>query len=230
MKAPARPDRSIVLVGLMGAGKSSIGRMLADRLDLEFVDADSAIEAAAGATIEEIFETHGEATFRSGERRVIARLLSGPVRVIATGGGAFMDPETRERVRASAVSVWLKADLPTLLKRVSRRGGRPLLKGGDAEAKLGALMAERSPVYAEADVTVETSDNRLEEVAERLIAALERHLGRPLVPPRSPTAEGHGAKRRAKDRPPQAGGQQDRGPLYRRGRAGPRGRRRTAKR
>ncbi len=187
---PASPEaslaaalkRPIVLVGLMGAGKSSIGRLLAGRLGLEFVDADSEIESAAGADIEEIFATHGEAAFRSGERRVIARLLEGPVRVVSTGGGAFMDADTRARIKAGALSVWLKADLDTLLKRVSRRGGRPLLKDKDPRDVMAALMAERDPVYAEADITVETAENPPAEVADRVIAALASHLGLKLPP------------------------------------------------
>jgi shikimate kinase len=187
---PASPEaslaatlkRPIVLVGLMGAGKSSIGRLLAVRLGLEFVDADSEIENAAGAGIEEIFATHGEAAFRSGERRVITRLLKGRVRVVATGGGAFMDEDTRAQIKAGALSVWLKADLDTLLKRVSRRGGRPLLKDNDPRDVMAALMAERDPVYAEADITVETAENPPAEVADRVVAALAIHLGLKLPP------------------------------------------------
>lgn len=173
--------RPIVLVGLMGAGKSSIGRLVASRLGLEFVDADAEIEDAAGASIEEIFENHGEAVFRSGERRVISRLLAGPVRVIATGGGAFMDEGTRAEIKHAALSIWLKADLETLLKRVSRRGGRPLLKDKDPRGVMAALMERRDPVYSEADITVETSENPPTEVADRVIAAVARHLG--LEPP-----------------------------------------------
>lgn len=172
-----RLERAVVLVGLMGAGKTSVGRLLAQRLGLPFVDADAEIEAAAGATIEEIFADEGEAVFRSGERRVIARLLDGPAQVIATGGGAWMDPETRAAVRAAGISVWLKADLETLVRRTARRGGRPLLKDADPRAVLERLMAERHPAYAEADVTVETSEDSPEHVAGRVIAALEAHLG-----------------------------------------------------
>ena len=137
--------RTVALVGLMGAGKSSIGRRLAQRLKVPFIDADAEIEAAAGATIEEIFERHGEAAFREGERRVIARLLEGPVQVLATGGGAFMDPATRALMRERAITVWLRADLELLLSRVTRRNNRPLLKGGDPRAVLERLMAERYP-------------------------------------------------------------------------------------
>jgi shikimate kinase len=152
-------------------------------LGLEFVDADSEIESAAHASIEEIFETHGEAAFRSGERRVIRRLLAGPVRVVATGGGAVIENDTRRQIKTSAHSVWLKVDLQTLLKRVSRRGGRPLLKNKDPRVVLTALMAERDPVYAKADITVETSESPPTEVADQVIKALESHLGvGPLAP------------------------------------------------
>ena len=186
-------DRPIAFVGLMGAGKSSIGRLLAARLGLEFVDADAEIESAAGATIEEIFETHGEAFFRSGERRVIDRLLTGPVRVIATGGGAFIDNDTRRKIKDSGLSVWLKADTETLLKRVSRRGGRPLLKGGDPRQVMSELMAGRNPLYAEADITVETSENPPAEVTDRVIAAVAAHFGvEPPPPPRRAKTNGAG--------------------------------------
>jgi shikimate kinase len=169
--------RSLAIVGLMGAGKSSIGRRLAQRLKVPFVDADSEIELAAGATIEEIFERHGEAFFRDGERRVIQRLLEGPVRVIATGGGAFMDPATRRLMRERAISVWLKADLELLLPRVLRRNNRPLLKVGEPRAVLERLIAERYPIYAEADITVDSLDGPPEVTVERVLAALAAHLG-----------------------------------------------------
>jgi len=165
-------DRPIVMVGMMGAGKSAIGRRLAQRLGMPFVDADAEIERAAGCTIGEIFEKHGEAVFRDGERRVIARLLVGPVGVLATGGGAFMDPETRARIRAGAISVWLKADLDTLVERVSRRNHRPLLQIGEPREVLAQLMAERYPVYAEADITVETGDAPTAATVERVIDGL----------------------------------------------------------
>ena len=165
-------DRPIVMVGMMGAGKSAIGRRLAQRLGMPFVDADAEIERAAGCTIGEIFEKHGEAVFRDGERRVIARLLVGPVSVLATGGGAFMDPETRARIRAGAISVWLKADLDTLVERVSRRNHRPLLQIGEPREVLAQLMAERYPVYAEADITVETGDAPTAATVERVIDGL----------------------------------------------------------
>lgn len=146
--------RSVVLIGMMGAGKSSVGRRLAKALSLPFVDADAEIEKAAGMSISDIFAKHGEPEFRSGERRVVSRLLDEQPAVIATGGGAWMDESTREKVRASGVSVWLKADVDVLLKRVKKRGGRPLLKNGDPEQVLRNLLAEREPVYARADVTV----------------------------------------------------------------------------
>lgn len=197
--APAQPpalDRSVVLVGLMGAGKTSVGRLLAARIGLPFVDADAEIEAAAGSTIEEIFAHDGEAVFRSGERRVIARLLAGPPRVIATGGGAWMDAATREAVRARGVSVWLRADLDVLVKRTGRRGGRPLLKQGEPREVLARLIAARYPVYAEADITVETGEESPEHVAERAIAAIERHLGTgPLAPPPDPAARPRARRR-----------------------------------
>ena len=177
----SRPDRTIALVGLMGAGKTSIGRRLAQRLGLPFIDADAEIEAAAGTTIEEIFQRHGEAAFRDGERRVIARLLDNPPHVLATGGGAFMDPTTRALLRRSAITVWLRADLEVMLSRVTRRSinHRPLLKGRDPRAALEALMAERYPVYAEADVTVDSVDGPPEATLERVLAALSGVGARP---------------------------------------------------
>lgn len=172
MTNSALPAKTIALVGLMGVGKSSIGRRLAQRLGLPFVDADAEIEAAAGCTIEEIFQRHGEAAFRDGERRVIARLLEDPPHVLATGGGAFMDPATRALLRARAVTVWLRADLELMLARVARRNNRPLLKGADPHAVLERLVAERYPVYAEADLTVDSLDGPPELTLERVLAAL----------------------------------------------------------
>ena len=169
--------RTVALVGLMGAGKSSIGRRLAQRLKVPFIDADSEIEQAAGATVEEIFERHGEAAFRDGERRVIGRLLEGPVHVMATGGGAFMDPATRAAMREHAISIWLKAELDLLLPRVLRRNNRPLLKAGEPRAVLERLMVERYPIYAEADLTVNALDGPPETTLERVLAELARHLG-----------------------------------------------------
>lgn len=169
------PDRTLVLVGLMGAGKSCIGKRLAQRLGLPFVDADSEIETAAGCSIEEIFKRHGEAHFRDGERRVIQRLLEQPVMVLATGGGAFMDPRTREAIRARGRSIWLKADLELLVKRTARKSNRPLLKQGDPRAILARLIEQRYPVYAEADVTVHSDDSAPEAAVDRILAALESY-------------------------------------------------------
>ena len=171
-----RIECSIVLVGLMGAGKSAIGRRLASRLGMPFVDADEEIERAAGCSISDIFEIHGEAAFRDGERRVIARLLTRPPHVLATGGGAFMDPETRAAIRACGVSVWLRADLDLLVSRVSRRNNRPLLAGGDPRAVLQRLMDERHPIYAEADVVVESRDGPHEQTVEAMLGALGAHV------------------------------------------------------
>jgi shikimate kinase len=170
-------DRTVVLVGLMGAGKTTVGRRLAERLGLRFVDADNEIEAAAGMSIADIFETHGEAHFREGERRVIARLLDEPAQVVATGGGAFMDPETRALIAERAISVWLKADLDVLYNRVARRNTRPLLRQDDPRKVLERLIAERYPIYAEADVTVESGDVPHEAMVDKIVAALEARLG-----------------------------------------------------
>jgi shikimate kinase len=166
------PTRAIVLVGLMGVGKSKIGRRLAARLGLPFFDSDQEIEEAAGETIEEIFANRGERVFRDGERRVIRRLLAQPVHVLATGGGAFMDPATRALIARRAVSMWLRADLDVLVARVSRRSNRPLLKQGDPRAILADLIERRYPVYAEADVVVDSGDGSPEATVNRAIAAL----------------------------------------------------------
>jgi shikimate kinase len=173
----ALAQRSIVLIGMMGAGKSSVGRRLATRLGIPFVDADSEIEDAAKMTIPEIFEKYGEADFRSVEARVIARLLDSGPQVLATGGGAFMHPETRAAVRHKGVSFWLNADLDVLLRRVKRRSDRPLLKTADPVETLKRLMAERHPVYAEADVTIHSRDVPHEKMVDEILAALARHLG-----------------------------------------------------
>ena len=175
--APAfRVPKTIALVGLMGVGKTSIGRRLAQRLGIPFLDADAEIEAAAGATIEEIFQRHGEAAFREGERRVIARLLDSPTHVLATGGGAFMDPSTRALIRTRALSIWLRADIELMLARVARRNNRPLLKNGDPRAVLETLMARRYPVYAEADLVVDSIDGPPEVTLERVLAVLSTYL------------------------------------------------------
>ena len=166
------PSRSIVLVGLMGAGKSKIGRRLAARLSLPFFDSDPEIEAAAGETIEEIFANRGERIFREGERRVIARLLAQPVHVLATGGGAFMDPLTRAVIARRGVSVWLRADLDVLASRVLRRSNRPLLKQGEPRAILAELIERRYPLYAEADVVVDSGEASPEATVTRAVAAL----------------------------------------------------------
>jgi shikimate kinase len=168
-------QRSIVLIGMMGAGKSSIGRRLAARLGIPFVDADAEIETAASMTIPEIFATHGEPYFRAGEARVIARLLDGGPQVLATGGGAFMNPETRAAIGAKGISVWLKAPLDVLLKRIRRRADRPLLATDDPEATLNKLIAERYPVYALADITVESRDVPHEAIVGEIVALLCSH-------------------------------------------------------
>ena len=168
--------RTIALVGLMGVGKSSVGRRLAHALDLPFRDADSEVEAAAGRSVSDIFEDLGEAAFRDGERRVIARLLEQPPHVLATGGGAFMNAETREVIKARAVSVWLKADLETLARRVSRKDSRPLLKGKDPLEVLRAQAEVRYPAYALADITVETGDAAHHLTVDQVMRALSAYL------------------------------------------------------
>ena len=168
--------RSVVLVGLMGCGKTSTGRWLARRLSLEFVDADTEIEWAAGMSISDIFETHGEAYFRAGERRVMARLLSEGPRVVATGGGAFVNEQTRSAIGAKALSVWLKADLDVLWRRVRRRTHRPLLKTADPEGTLRTLMEQRYPVYGRADITVVSRDGPHDLVVDDVVGALEFYL------------------------------------------------------
>ncbi len=173
--------RTIVMVGMMGAGKSSIGRRLAARLGLPFIDADAEIEQAANATISEIFETHGEAYFRDGERRVIQRLLDGTPKVLATGGGAFINPETRAAIGAAGVSIWLKADRELILQRVKRRSNRPLLKTAEPEAVVDRLLVERNPVYAEADIHIQSRDVAHDVVIDDILAALDGWLSRDAV-------------------------------------------------
>ena len=173
--------RTLVMVGMMGAGKSSVGRRLASRLAMPFVDADSEIELAANSTIPEIFEQHGEAYFRDGERRVIQRLLDGKPKVLATGGGAFIQPETRSAIKANAISIWLKADRDLLLSRVKRRGNRPLLKNGDPAETIDRLIGERYPVYAEADVHVQSRDVAHDVVIDDILATLAEFLEREAV-------------------------------------------------
>lgn len=172
----ALAGRSVVLVGMMGAGKSTIGRRLAGRLGLPFLDADTEIEAAAGMSIPDIFESRGEPDFRDGEARVIARLLDSGPAVLATGGGSFMRKETRDRIREQAVSIWLKADADIIMRRVKRRSDRPLLKTSDPEATVGRLISEREPVYQQADLTVWSRDVPHEKIVEECIEALHRLL------------------------------------------------------
>jgi shikimate kinase len=169
---PALRTRTVALVGLMGAGKSSIGRRLANALSLPFVDADEEVEKAAGRSIPDIFEELGEAAFRDGERRVIARLLDEPPHVLATGGGAFMNPATRELIKQTAISVWLKADMEVLLRRVERRNDRPLLRDGDPREVLERLADERYPIYALADITVESGEAAHQATVDAILQAL----------------------------------------------------------
>jgi shikimate kinase len=168
-----RLDKTVVLVGMMGAGKSSVGRRLAAALGVPFRDADAEIENAAGRTIADIFDQFGETSFRQGERKVLARLLAEPPHVLAAGGGAFMDPETRTRIKESAVSVWLKADIDLLLDRVSRKDSRPLLRNADPRATMERLLKEREPVYSQADITVQSDGSPQDIVVKRIVAALD---------------------------------------------------------
>lgn len=165
-------SRPLVLIGLMGAGKSAIGKRLAVHLQIPFNDADHEIEKAAGKTINEIFAEHGEADFRDGERKVIARLLEGGRQVLATGGGAFMNEETRSRIAEKAISIWLKADLDLLMDRVGRRDNRPLLKTPDPRGVMARLIDERYPIYAAADITVLSRDVAHEVIVDEILNAL----------------------------------------------------------
>ncbi len=167
-------SRSLVMVGLMGCGKSSVGRRLASRLGIPFVDTDDEIERVAGKSINDIFEDWGEAEFRDGERRVIARLLNAGPQVLATGGGAFINDQTRENIKAHGISVWLKADLPILMRRVAKRDTRPLLRTDDPQAVMRRLMEERYPIYAEADVVVESRDVVHEVIVSDVLNALSK--------------------------------------------------------
>ena len=178
--AGALGRRSIVLVGMMGAGKSSIGRRLAGRLGIPFVDADGEIESAAGMTIPEIFAKHGEPYFRAGEARVIARLLENGPQVLATGGGAVMSQTTRDLIRIKGISVWLKADLDVLLKRTKRRNDRPLAE------KINELLPLREPVYAQSDIIVQSRDEPHDAIVDEIIAALPRHVGMAPAPEKKP--------------------------------------------
>lgn len=174
----ALAGRSLAFVGMMGAGKSTIGRRLAARLGMRFVDADAEIELAAGMSIPEMFETHGEPHFRDGEARVIARLLNGGPIVLATGGGAVLREETRVALRARAVSIWLKADAEVILRRVRRRADRPLLQTADPAATIERLIAEREPIYRLADITVASRDAPYERIVDECIGLLHRRLCR----------------------------------------------------
>jgi shikimate kinase len=169
-------DRCIVLIGMMGAGKSSVGRRLANLLHLPFLDADGEIEKAANLTVSEIFEHYGEAHFREGEERVIARLLAGGPAVLATGGGAFMSAETRERCRIHGVTVWIKADVPLMLERVRKKGNRPLLRGPDPEGKMRELLRVREPVYGLADIVISSREGPHQAVVSDIMTALLAHL------------------------------------------------------
>jgi shikimate kinase len=169
--------RSIVLIGMMGAGKSSIGKRLAARLGVPFADADAAIEEAAGMSIPDIFDAHGEWSFRSGEARVIARLLDNGPQVLATGGGSFVNAETRARVHEKGISVWLKADVDVLLRRVKRRDNRPLLRNADPAATLTALLAAREPFYSQSNLTVISRDVPHEVIVEEIVTLLCGKLG-----------------------------------------------------
>jgi shikimate kinase len=174
--------RLVVLVGMMGAGKSTIGRRLAARLNLPFVDADTEIEAAAGMTIPEIFEVHGEPHFRDGEARVIARLLDAGPAVLATGGGSFMREETRQRIGEKAVSIWLKADPDVILRRVKRRADRPLLQTVDPAATVSRLISEREPTYQHADLTISSREVPHDRIVDECIDALHAKLVNPAPP------------------------------------------------
>ncbi len=168
--------KPVVLVGLMGAGKTTIGRRLAHALGLEFVDSDHEIVEAAGCSIADIFAIYGEEIFRDVEKRVLLRLITGAPQVIATGGGAFMNPEIRTAILENSWSVWLKADLPVLVERVSRRDTRPLLKTGDKSEILGKLMDERYPTYAQANIVIDSNDGAHEAVVQRVLAALKEKI------------------------------------------------------
>jgi shikimate kinase len=179
--AAALGQRSVVLVGMMGAGKSSIGRRLAARLGIAFVDADAEIETAAGMTIPDIFATRGEADFRAGEARVIARILDSGPQVLATGGGAFMNEATRAAIAAKGISVWLRAEFDVLMRRIKRRQDRPLLKTDDPGATLRRLLAERDPVYATAELSVQSRDVPHEKIVDEIIEGLGDRLGVPVA-------------------------------------------------
>lgn len=175
---PVLRHKTIALVGLMGVGKSSLGRRLAAALEMPFVDADEEIERAAGCTIADIFAEHGEAEFREGERRVIARILEQPPQVMATGGGAFVQPATRQLILDRAVSIWLDADVDILVRRVARKNDRPLLHGKDPRVVLQQLASEREPFYAQADIHISTGDKPHQAAVDAILEALRAHLKR----------------------------------------------------
>ena len=177
-KVIERLDRPIVLVGLMGAGKSTIGRRLARRLRLQFVDSDVAIEEASGTSTAELFERYGEQDFRDGEKRLVARLVDGSVRVIATGGGAFTDPDTRALLKERAITVWLDAPVEVLAERTARRNNRPLLRKGNRVETLAQLAEQRGAMYSEALIHIRSGKGSHSQVVEAIIAALEEHLAR----------------------------------------------------
>jgi len=172
---PSAAGKSVVLIGLMGSGKSTIGRRLAQRLGIGYIDADAEIEEAAGCSIEDIFTFHGEEAFRDGERRVIKRLLDGPAHVLAAGGGAFMDERTRATMADRATTVWLRADIEVLVRRVRRTDSRPLLRGGDPHEILAKLKEEREPFYAQADLTVDSDDGAADNVVDDIVRKLAEH-------------------------------------------------------
>ena len=177
-KLSERLDRPIVLVGLMGAGKSTVGRRLARRLGLPFVDSDAEIEDAAGLTAAEVYEKFGEKDFRDGERRLVARLMDGEVRVIATGGGAYVDPRTRQLLNERAITVWLDAPVEILTERTGRRDTRPLLRNGDRQGTLERLSQERGPAYSEAHIHIKSGTGAHGDVVDSILSALDAHLER----------------------------------------------------
>src|SRR5580692_7883296 len=182
-------SRSIVLIGMMGVGKSSIGRRLAARLNIPFVDADTEIEKAAGMSIPDIFARHGEADFRSGEARVIARLLDGGPQVLATGGGAVMNADTRQQIKAKGVSIWLNAELDVLMRRINKRkNDRPMLQTADPEATLRELLVAREPVYAQADLTVQSREVPHDAIVSEIMTALAAFLNAPGLPQQGASA------------------------------------------
>jgi shikimate kinase len=183
--------RSIVLVGMMGAGKSSVGRRVALRLGIPFVDADTEIEKAAGMAITDIFAIRGEAEFRAGEARVILRLLEGGPQVLATGGGAFINPDTRAAIAAKGISIWLKAEPDVLMKRIKRRQDRPLLHTADPAATLRKLLDEREPVYALADLTVQSREVTHDRIVDEIVGAIAGRIGAPCAAPPASGEGGH---------------------------------------